>query len=45
MPSIILIYNEGVMKMFITDEARNELQLLLDDHQAKGIRLTFAGIG
>lgn len=31
--------------MFITDEARNELQLILDDHDANGIRLYFAGIG
>ncbi|KGX84381.1 hypothetical protein N783_17525 [Pontibacillus marinus BH030004 = DSM 16465] len=31
--------------MYITDEASQELQLILDDNDAEGIRLFFAGIG
>lgn len=31
--------------MFISDEASQELQLILDDNDVQGIRLFFAGVG
>lgn len=36
---------KGVDIMNITDEAKNDLQSILDDNNAKGIRLYFAGLG